>query len=139
MLGKHNAIAFVATTNSNAARHFYETVLGLRFITDESFALVFDVHGRMLRIFKVESLLAAKHTVLGWDVQDIGVTMDQLTARGVRFEQVERMPQDARGIWRSPTGAQVAWFKDPDGNVLSLTQFEASPGDGEHADQAPSG
>ncbi len=97
--------------------------MGLRFIADERFALVFDINGRMLRIFKVQALSPEKRTVLGWDVEDIAAVVDRLAERGVTFERFEDMPQDARGIWRSPTGAQVAWFKDPDGNTLSLTQF----------------
>jgi catechol 2,3-dioxygenase-like lactoylglutathione lyase family enzyme len=125
MLGSHNAIAFVATTKPEAARHFYETMLGLHFVTDDQFALVFDLNGRMLRIFKVDALAPAKHTVLGWDVPDIAAAVDQLTGRGVTFDRFEGMTQDARGIWRSPSGAQIAWFKDPDGNALSLTQFWA--------------
>ena len=123
MLGESKAIVFLATTQPEAARQFYEAVLGLRFIADEHFALVFDIDGRMLRISKVQALVPAKHTVLGWDVQNIAAVVDQLAGRGITFEHFEGMPQNARGIWQSPTGAQVAWFKDPDGNMLSLTQF----------------
>jgi catechol 2,3-dioxygenase-like lactoylglutathione lyase family enzyme len=123
MLGSSNAIAFVATTNAQAARQFYERVLGLRFVADEHFALVFDLNGRMLRIFKIEAHTPAEHTVLGWDVKDIDTAVDQLIHRGVTFEHPAGLQQNARGIWQSPSGAQIAWFKDPDGNVLSLTQF----------------
>lgn len=123
MLGHSPPIAFVATTDAVRARAFYEGVLGLPFVSDEPFALVFDANGIMLRVFKVTHLAPAGHTVLGWSVAQIDATVDALAARGVTFERYPRMEQDARGVWTSPSGARVAWFKDPDGNVLSLTQF----------------
>jgi catechol 2,3-dioxygenase-like lactoylglutathione lyase family enzyme len=115
-------IAFVPTKNPAKAREFYETVLGLKFVRDEHFALVFDANGTMLRITKVEEFSPARHTVLGWEVADIHATIAQLTERGLRFERYDGMTQDKSGVWASPSGARVAWFKDPDGNVLSLTQ-----------------
>ena len=126
MLTDNNAIAFVATRHTASARAFYESTLGLRLVADEHFALVFNVNGRMLRIAKVDALSPAAHTVLGWDVNDIEVKVKELAARGVVFQRFEGMPQDANGIWDSPSGARVAWFKDPDGNNLSLTQFPKS-------------
>jgi len=123
MLGHDNPIAFVATKNADVARKFYAQTLGLRFIADEQFALVFDLNGVMLRIFKVQDLQPARHTVLGWRVADIVAKVKELNDRGVTFERFEGMSQDALGIWTSPTGAKVAWFRDPDGNALSLTQF----------------
>jgi catechol 2,3-dioxygenase-like lactoylglutathione lyase family enzyme len=123
MLRDNNAIAFVATLNPEAARKFYEGVLGLHFIADEYFALVFDLNGRMLRIAKADALTPAKHTVLGWEVSDIAVEVAGLAKRGVAFERFEGMTQDSLGIWTSPSGAKVTWFRDPDGNALSLTQF----------------
>ena len=123
MLGNSPVIAFVATTNPDAARAFYDGVLGLTFVADEPFALVFDANGIMLRVFKVKTHTPAPHTVLGWTVPHIDAMADALAARGVAFERFSGMEQDARGIWTSPSGARVAWFKDPDGNVLSLTQF----------------
>jgi catechol 2,3-dioxygenase-like lactoylglutathione lyase family enzyme len=123
MLGHSPIITFVATTKPEAARRFYEGVLGLPFVADEPFALVFDANGVMLRVFKMDTLMPAPHTVLGWSVAHIEATLDALVARGLVFERFPPMAQDARGIWTSPTGARVAWFKDPDGNVLSLTQF----------------
>ena len=86
-------------------------------------ALVFDVNGTMLRVQKVHELVPARHTVLGWDVPDIAARMKELVERGVRFEHFPGLPQDESGIWTSPSGAKIAWFKDPDGNTLSLTQF----------------
>lgn len=123
MLTNNNAISFVATRDAGAARSFYEDTLGLRLVADEHFALVFDVNGRMLRIAKADELIPAAHTVLGWEVADIYSSVKELQARGVAFLRFDGMPQDALGIWTSPSGAKVAWFKDPDGNNLSLTQF----------------
>ena len=124
MLNTSKVIGFVATKNPDVARKFYEETLGLSLVGDEPFALVFDVNGTMLRVTKVQELVPAKHTVLGWDVQDIRAKVDELTKRGVRFEQYTGLSQDEQGIWVSPSGAKVAWFKDGDGNTLSLTQFK---------------
>jgi len=123
MLNTSKIISFVATKNPAAAREFYERTLGLAVVSDDPFALVFNVNGTMLRVAKVQELAPAKHTVLGWDVQDIRAEIEQLTKRGVRFERYAGLPQDEQGIWTSPIGAKIAWFKDADGNTLSLTQF----------------
>ena len=122
MLSSSNLIAFVATTNADKARAFYEGKLGLRLLEDSPFALVFDGNGVMLRVLKVQSLNPATHTTLGWHVTDIRATITALSQNGVVFERYPRLSQDPLGIWSSPSGAHVAWFKDPDGNVLSLTQ-----------------
>lgn len=126
MLTTNNAISFVATRDPSAARSFYEGTLGLRLVADEHFALVFDVNGRMLRIAKTAELTPAAHTVLGWEVEEIEAAVKDLRGRGVVFLRFNDMPQDAHGIWTSPSGAKVAWFKDPDGNNLSLTQFSST-------------
>jgi len=123
MLGSSPIIAFVGTTNAGRTREFYEKTLGLTFIADEPYALVFDANGVMVRIFKIEAFTPASYTVLGWQVIDIGKTIRGLRARGVNFERYPRLQQDEDGVWISPSGARVAWFKDPDGNTLSLTQF----------------
>jgi catechol 2,3-dioxygenase-like lactoylglutathione lyase family enzyme len=123
MLRYDDPISFLATKNSEAARRFYVDVLGLKLVADEQFALVFDLNGTMLRMFKVQQLQPAPHTVLGWRVADIAAKVTELKDRGVTFERFEGMSQDTLGVWTSPTGAKVAWFKDPDGNGLSLTQF----------------
>ena len=123
MLNTSKIISFVATKNPGVAREFYEKTLGLSLVSDDPFALVFNVRGTMLRVAKVQELTPAKHAVLGWDVQDIRATIQELTKRGVRFERYAGLPQDEQGIWTSPIGAKVAWFKDGDGNTLSLTQF----------------
>ena len=122
MLGKMALVAFVATTNGTRAREFYGRTLGLEIVSEDPFALACDAHGTTLRIQKVESLRPQAFTVLGWEVPDIEQAVDDLGRRGVSFERYDGMGQDARGIWESPSGARVAWFKDPDGNTLSITQ-----------------
>jgi len=123
MLGTAKLMAFVATKDSARARAFYEGTLGLRLVADESFALVFDAHGTMLRVQKVAEVAVLKYTALGWEVPDIRTVIDGLAAKGVSMERFGFFSQDEAGIWTAPDGTKVAWFKDPDGNVLSLTQF----------------
>lgn len=124
MLRNDNPISFIATVNPAEALTFYRDKLGLQLIADEPFALVFDLNGHMLRIAKAHALNPAKHTVFGWDVSDIEARIRELAAQGIAFQRFPGMAQDALGIWVSPSGAKVAWFKDPDGNNLSLTQFK---------------
>jgi catechol 2,3-dioxygenase-like lactoylglutathione lyase family enzyme len=124
MMHLDKPILFLATTNPKKSRTYYESVLGLTFVVDEPPALVFQVGDSMLRIQKVERVHAAPYTALGWAVSDIRQTVQQLRAAGVVFERYEGMNQDGDGIWSAPSGAFVAWFKDPDGHTLSLTQFE---------------
>jgi len=120
-------IAFLATANAARSRQFYEDVLQLRLTGDEVFALVFECNGTMLRIQKVDSVRPVPYTSLGWQTEDISQLVQQLTDRGVQFDRYQGLEQDELGIWTSPAGARVAWFKDPDGNILSLTQFGSSP------------
>lgn len=123
MLNSSNLIALVATTNPERTRAFYTQSLGLTLLHEDAFALVFDSNAVMLRIQKVQSLNPASHTVLGWKVADIRTTIAALTDQGVVFERYPGLSQDPVGVWTAPSGARVAWFKDPDGNILSLTQF----------------
>jgi catechol 2,3-dioxygenase-like lactoylglutathione lyase family enzyme len=116
-------ICFVATRDAASARRFYESTLGLKCVSEDPFAIVFDAKGTMLRVQKVAELTPAKHTALGWEVGDIAARIQELTKNGARFERFSGLPQDELGVWTSPSGAKVAWFKDPDGNTLSLTQF----------------
>lgn len=116
-------MAFVATSDPAAARSFYADTLGLRLVADEAFALVFDANGTELRVQKVSEPAPLPYTVLGWKVGDIARTVETLAAKGVRFEHYEWLPRDPAGIWTAPDGTKVAWFKDPDGNLLSLTEF----------------
>ena len=125
-LGSMDVVAFVPTTNPKEARSFYEGVLNLRFVSDDPFALVFDSHGVTLRVTNVSTVKGfqpAPFTILGWKVPDIASAVTDLSSRGVTFERYPGMTQDSAGIWSSPNGARVAWFKDPDGNVLSLTEY----------------
>jgi catechol 2,3-dioxygenase-like lactoylglutathione lyase family enzyme len=117
-------VLFLATANAVRSRAFYEQVLGLTFVADEPFALVFRIGDSMLRIQKVDQVREVPYTLLGWAVPDIRQTVHDLRAAGVVFQHYPGMNQDADGIWRSPCGALVAWFADPDGQVLSLTQFK---------------
>lgn len=123
MLGASQVMAFVATADAARAKAFYRDTLGLRLVADEKFALVFDSHGTAVRVQKVTSVTPSRYTVLGWNVPDIGAAMERLRAGGVRFESFGLPGQDERGVWTASDGTRVAWFKDPDGNVLSLTQF----------------
>jgi len=112
----------VATRDAARAKAFYGGVLGLRLISEDGFAVVFDAFGTTLRVGIVPELVLAPYTVLGWDVKDITAKVRGLTAAGVQFERYAWMEQDELGIWSAPGGAKVAWFKDPDGNVVSLSQ-----------------
>jgi catechol 2,3-dioxygenase-like lactoylglutathione lyase family enzyme len=117
-------VLFLATANAERARAFYELVLGLAFVADEPPALVFRVGESMLRIQKVEQVHPVPYTALGWEVSDIRQTVRDLRTAGVVFQRYDGMNQDADAIWLAPSGASVAWFRDPDGHVLSLTQFK---------------
>jgi catechol 2,3-dioxygenase-like lactoylglutathione lyase family enzyme len=116
-------IAFVATTAPSRAKTFYSKTLGLKLVSEDDFAIVFDAGGTMLRVAIVPQLRPAAYTVLGWIVPDIRSAAAALAKRRVTFQRYPGMDQDDLGIWTSPSGARVAWFKDPDGNTLSLTEF----------------
>jgi predicted enzyme related to lactoylglutathione lyase len=116
-------IAFMPTTDLASARVFYEKGLGLPLAGESPIAITFDANGTTLRVIAVEKIPTAPYTSLGWNVADIDASIRELTSRGVVFERFDGVDQDALGVWRSPGGARVAWFKDPDGNTLSLTQF----------------
>jgi len=122
MLGSMNPIAFVTITDGDKARAFYEGVLGLRFVKDDGFALVLSSNGIMIRAAKAKEVKPAHFTVLGWEVPDIEKAVRELGERGVHFETFSFFKQDELGIWTAPTGDKVAWFKDPDGNILSVSQ-----------------
>jgi predicted enzyme related to lactoylglutathione lyase len=125
MLGSAEIVGFVSTTDPARARAFYAETLGLELESESPFALVFRVNGTMLRVTVVEERAPQPFTVLGWSVPDIAAAVRALAERGVVFERYEGMEQDELGVWHSPSGGCIAWFKDPDGNVLSLTQFRA--------------
>jgi|SRR5215472_2113206 len=123
MLESQELVAFVGTRDPVRAKLFYRDTLGLHLVSEDEFALVFDASGTMLRVTRVQELAAAKYTVLGWRVHDIVSTAKQLQKMHVTLERYPGVQQDELGIWNSPSGAKVAWFKDPDGNTLSITQF----------------
>jgi catechol 2,3-dioxygenase-like lactoylglutathione lyase family enzyme len=123
MLESSHIVAFAAATDLDRARAFYEQVLGLTVVERSDFACVFDVNGTMLRVTAVPEVCRAGYTVLGWRVTDITAAVRGLAARGVVFLRYDGMDQDSDGVWTTPGGDKVAWFADPDGNVLSLTQF----------------
>jgi catechol 2,3-dioxygenase-like lactoylglutathione lyase family enzyme len=123
MLGLKKIIAFVATRDPERAKAFYGGTLGLRLVSEDAFAVVFDAAGVMLRVTKVEQVVVAPYTVLGWEVADIVATSEALARAGITPERYHGLQQDDHGIWTSPSGARVLWFRDPDGNTLSLTQF----------------
>ena len=123
LLGAATVMAFAATSDGHRARAFYEGTLGLRVLSDDDFAMALDANGVMLRVQKVEAVTPPPYTVLGWQVADIAATLGALRKRGARSETFPGMNQDDDGIWHAPSGALVAWFKDPDGNTLSLTQM----------------
>jgi catechol 2,3-dioxygenase-like lactoylglutathione lyase family enzyme len=125
VLGSSKIMAFAATRDAAAAKSFYRDTLGLRLIGEDPFALVFDGYGTMLRVQLVQEVAEAKYTILGWEVPDVAATARALRQAGVDLERYEGLGQDDLGIWTTPSGAKVAWFKNPDGNILSITQFES--------------
>lgn len=120
------AIAFVATTKPAESLLFYRDVLGLSLIEDTPFAIVFDAFGTQLRIQKAQQLVQAPYTAFGLQVDDIATEARRLQQLGVTFVRYPHFEQDEQGVWTAPGGAKVAWFRDPDDNLLSLSQFAAS-------------
>jgi catechol 2,3-dioxygenase-like lactoylglutathione lyase family enzyme len=122
MLGDANLVAFVSASDPERAKAFYREVLGLRLVEQTPFACVFRSPNAELRVTAVSEVAAAPYTVLGWRVADIDQAVRELLARGIAPLRYDGLEQDELGIWRSPAGARVVWFQDPDGNVLSMTQ-----------------
>ena len=127
MLESASLVGFVGVSDLDRAQHFYGEQLGLLLRDERPFALVAEVGDAMLRITVVDDVAPVAYTVLGWSVPDIDVTIDRLVAGGVSFTRYQGMDQDERGVWTAPGGSRIAWFGDPDGNNLSLTEF-AKPG-----------
>jgi catechol 2,3-dioxygenase-like lactoylglutathione lyase family enzyme len=125
MLDSEKLVAFSATVDPRRAARFYHETLGLRLRSEDRFAIVLEANGVELRLQKVEALTPQPFTVLGWEVRDLDAFLDELTRRGIRPEHYPGLEQDARGVWRAPSGARIAWFKDPDGNLLSVAQYSA--------------
>ena len=128
MLEGSKLVAFIATTDSGKARAFYEGLLGLTFVSNDEFAMVLASDGIQLRVQKVKELTPQSHTVLGWFVTSIEEVIRAISAAGFQFERYAFLQQDARGVWTAPSGALVAWLKDPDGNLISFTQATRDTG-----------
>jgi catechol 2,3-dioxygenase-like lactoylglutathione lyase family enzyme len=115
-------VAFVASRDLAISDRFYGGLLGLKLVESSAFANVYDVGGTTLRVTRVDEPPGARHTVLGWRVSDIAASIETLRSAGVSVERYERLAQDEHGVWSAPGGSRVAWFTDPDGNVVSLQQ-----------------
>ena len=124
MLTNNKPVILIPTVKKDDAKAFYETTLGLTFKSDDGFALVFDTGGVMFRVTPVQGFTPHEFSVLGWEVDDLSATATGLVSRGVKFEIYDFpwMTQDDQGVWAAPDGTKVAWFKDPDGNLLSISQ-----------------
>ena len=122
MLADKKLKAFVPTIKPEEAKSFYQVVLGLKLLSQDNYALEFEVNGTLLRVITVRELTPQAFTVLGWNVGDITSTIKSLNDKNVFCEKYDFLKQDDLGIWTSPNGSKVAWFKDPDGNILSLTE-----------------
>lgn len=127
MLRNARPVAFLATADAARARSFYEGRLELRLLADEEFALVFELGATTLRIAKVAELTPQPFTVFGWVTEDVDAAVSALGARGITFERFGELEQDELAIWTAPSGARVAWFKDPDANLLSLSNQNPFP------------
>lgn len=121
-------VGFLNTTNPDKAKHFFDDILGFTLLGEDDHAVVFDANGTMIRVNKAREFKPQHGTVLGWQVDEIYAAVRELVARGVTFEQFNLpfMKQDEHGVWTAPTGDRVAWFRDPDGNVLSISQHVGS-------------
>lgn len=115
-------VAFVASSDLDRAAAFYVDLLGLSLIERTPFALLLDGGGTQLRVTRVEGKVSVPYTVLGWSVDDLDAAVEYLRARGVLFTRYAGMEQDRHDAWTAPGGSRIAWFTDPDGNVLSLQE-----------------
>jgi predicted enzyme related to lactoylglutathione lyase len=122
MLYNMSIKAFVPTTKPDEAKLFYRDILGLKLLSEDDYALEFEANGILLRVTAVQELKPQAFTILGWNVPDISSLIKSLNEKGVAFKKYDFMEQDSLGVWTSPGGSKVAWFNDPDGNVLGLSQ-----------------
>jgi len=118
-----NIIGFIPSTNLDASNKFYSELLGLKQINNDEYAIEYEIKQAKLRVAKVNKALKASHTIFGWEVTDINTVVEDLKVKGVSFVFYDGMPQNDNGIATFPNGEKVAWFKDPDENVLSITQL----------------
>ncbi len=116
-------ISFIPSSNLTRAKEFYRHTLGFHLVSEGTFGLIFEVSGALVRVVHMEQSYAARYTILGWKVPNISAVVDELAQKDIPFELYEGFEQDAQRIWTAPDGSRVAWFRDPDGNILSLTQF----------------
>jgi|SRR5450756_1085893 catechol 2,3-dioxygenase-like lactoylglutathione lyase family enzyme len=119
-------IAFVPTANIARAKEFYKYTLGFHLVEEGPFGLMFEVSTSLLRITNVQQVFPTHYTVMGWKVPNIAAAVDELAQKGIKFDRYEGFDQDERGVWTAPDGAKVAWFRDPDRNILSMTQFPSA-------------
>ena len=122
MPGIATTVAFLAAADLDRSTRFLTDVVGLTLLERTPIADVYDAHGTRLRVTLVDHAPQLPFTVLGWEVTDLDAEVDQLQARGATFERFAGMDQDDRGIWTAPGGDRVAWFRDTEGNLLSLSQ-----------------
>ena len=124
MLASAKIVGFIPTRDYDKARAFYEGKLEFEFVSHGQFALVLRVGGHQIRVVKMPNFTPLQGTILGWEVTNIESIVDWLQDRGVATEKYSFVSDQVRGIWSTPTGDKVAWFKDPDGNVLSVSQHQ---------------
>ncbi|MEP5155361.1 VOC family protein [Planktotalea sp.] len=123
MKNNRQPVSFIVTDDPDAAQAFFVDVMALELREASPFALVFVDCGHVLRVQIVSELEPADYTVHGWEVVDIARTIEELISKGVQFQRFDQLPQDALGVWTTPDGNKIAWFTDPSGNRLSLTQY----------------
>ena len=123
MLSEPKITAFIPSTKPEKAKQFYKNTLGLKLVSEDQYGLEFSGKGAALRVALVTEFKPHLFTVLGFKIDDIVAQAKSLIDKGVVFERYEHFDQDALGIWTSPSMAEVAWFKDPDGNLLSITEY----------------
>jgi catechol 2,3-dioxygenase-like lactoylglutathione lyase family enzyme len=128
VLAGHSPICFIMTTDRERSKAFYIEKLGLKYVDEDAFATTFDLNGVPLRLSDTGGapFTPSFHTIMGWQVEDIDATVKQLSEKGITFQIYEGFGQEPSGIWSDPSGrARIAWFLDPDGNNLSITQSNA--------------
>lgn len=126
MLTDKKVKAFVITTDAVAAKKFYGEILGFKFLSEDDYGLEFEMNNALLRVSvtSLENAEPQKNTVLGWCVPDIYETVEFLKSKGINLERYSFLQQDENGVWNAESGTKVAWFKDPNGNLLSIDQKE---------------
>ena len=126
MITEGEVMGFIPTVDADRAREFYEGVLGLDFVSDDPFAMVVRSRGTYIRVAKLKEFTPAPYTILGWRVKDVESEVKTLTAKGVIFNRYPSLAQSELGVWTAPGGSKIAWFLDPDGNALSISQHPES-------------